>query len=172
MIIIIIIMIVLTYQVLWQYVVVQQCSYHSVLEISHYDAQSSPIGQYIVIYFFLSYIIYAHLVDRISILLLIVGQQTRYSLFLVLRISCILRTVLIINLCQCLLLVSVFIFCPLLLPTSSPGCGYFISACSYNLSTFRSRQVLSQVSSQAQGYYTIPYASTTRLDSTPPRSLC
>ena len=93
----------------------------TMLEIRHYDAQSSPIGQYIVIYFFLSYIIYAHLVDRISILSLIVGQQTRYSLFLVLRISCILRTVLIINLCQCLLLVSVFIFCPFLLQTSSPG---------------------------------------------------
>ena len=89
----------------YQYIV---CS--SLLEIRHYDAQSSPIGQYIVIYFLLPYIIYAHLMDRISILSLIVGQQTRYSLFLVLRISCILRTVLIINLCQyLLLLVSVYI---------------------------------------------------------------
>ena len=44
------------------------------LEIRHHDAQSSPIGQYIVIYLFQLYIIYAHLMDRISILLLIVGQ--------------------------------------------------------------------------------------------------
>ena len=47
---------------------------HTMLEIRHYDAQSSPIGQYIVIYFLLPYIIYAHLMDRISILSLIVGQ--------------------------------------------------------------------------------------------------
>ena len=49
-------------------------TYSLAAKIRHYDAQASPIRQYIVIYFFLSYLLYAYLVDRISILSLIVGQ--------------------------------------------------------------------------------------------------
>ena len=78
---------------------------------------------YIVIYSFLSYITYTYLMDRIWILSSFVGLESRYSLFLVLRISCILRT--ITNsylLALALTLVCIYnIFAPLLLSASRSG---------------------------------------------------
>ena len=86
---------------------------------------------YIVIYSFLSYITYTYLVDRISILSSFVGLESRYSLFLVLRISCILRT--ITNsylLALALTLERVYnIFAPYCSLLAGPGSSYIIYQC-------------------------------------------
>ena len=83
---------------------------------------------YIVIYSFLSYITYTYLVDRISILSSFVGLESRHSLFLVLRISCILRTITNSYLLVLVLTLECVynIFAPYCSLLAGPGSSYII----------------------------------------------
>ena len=95
------------------------------------------IMMYIVIYSFLSCITYTYLVDRISILLSFVGLESRYSLFLVLRISCILRTITNSYLLVLVLTLECIynIFAPYCSLLAGPGSSYIIYHTTYLLSS-------------------------------------
>ena len=102
------------------------------------------IMMYIVIYSFLSYITYTYLVDRISILSSFVGLKSRYSLFLVLRNSCILRTITNSYLLVLVLTLECIynIFAPYCSLLAGPGSSYIIYQYTTNFITIVRKKLL------------------------------